>query len=137
MSCSDPLVVGFIGAVVGAASTALFGWIQSVRLTKMKFASALFRLEHTLKHRKSENIYDTFTDVMVFEIWDLGMSYVTLYPIWCCRQERIKIGYLLGLMETIEGHEVKHSLTDRSLPSVHNALRYINELFIMLGYKKR
>lgn len=136
MTFNETLTVGIIGAVIGTTFSRLFGWFQEVRLARHKFACALFRLEHILKHRKSENIYDTFTDAMVFEIWDVGMGYVTHFPPWCRKRMETKIGYLLGLMETIEGHEVKHALTDRSLPSVTNALRYINDLFIMLSYKK-
>ncbi|WP_050025169.1 hypothetical protein [Verrucomicrobium sp. BvORR034] len=88
-----------------------------------------------MKHRESDNIYDTFTDEMVFEIWDVGMAYAALYPDCCSRKERTKIGCLLGLMQTIEGNEVRHGFSDRSLPSVDDALLYTDDLVILLGYK--
>ena len=136
MSFLQYIFVGFGGAIIGATSAYLYAWFQSVRLARVKFAAALFRLEHTLKHRKTENPYDTITDQTVFEIWELGMTYITLYPPGRCAKERKSLGFLLGLMTEIEP-DVKHALSDRSLPSPINALKYINELFILLGYKSR
>ena len=136
MNYWETLLVGLLGAIIGAVSASLFGWFQEVRLARHRFACALFRLEHTLNHRKSENIYDTFTDAMVFEIWDLGMAYVTLFPIWFRRGIKIKIGFLLGLIGVIEGDRSKHPLSHRSLPAVPDAFKYIDELVTILGYKK-
>jgi hypothetical protein len=129
------LAIGFAGAIFGAICAWFFSWRQEVRLARHRFAHALFKLHHALKHRKSENIYDALTDEVVFEIWDVGMAYSALYPNCCSRGDREKLGYLLGLMETIEGNQVQHGFSDRSLPSVDDALQYIDDLVILLGYK--
>jgi hypothetical protein len=138
MNWQQALFVGFCGAIVGVLSTKFFVWRQEIRLARHKFACALFKLDHELNphHRKPGDIYATFTEPMVFEIYDLGMAYVMVLPPWVRGKQRTKIGYLLGLMDVIEG-DVRHSVAARSLPSFENAIRYTDELILLLGYKSR
>jgi hypothetical protein len=138
MNWQQALFVGFCGALVGVFSTKFFVWRQEIRLARHKFACALFRLDHALSphHRNDGDIYATFTADKVFEIYDVGMAYVMVLPQWERGKPRVKICYLLGLMDGIE-QDVRHTVAARSLPSFENAIRYTDELILLLGYKSR